>query len=200
MKTTLITILTFLFIVTANTNAFADTSIPTTEKKADSIPIEKPNTDTQKTNTTECEKCVPQSSSTTVHLISFSPLVLFIFIFSFIFIKLKKEGYKISDALKENETIPLSVPNPLATNALADANIEPFVDQNVQPKSASRLIAFISGLVTLGIAASFCTFWLYTYLKCGFAPKLETLTNAVLALGLGVVPYAFNKISDAIKN
>lgn len=199
MKVSLLTILALLFLLTTNTAAIAQDKKTETEKASDSTKTENTKTDPQKTETKECEKCIPQSTPFVLNLISFCPLLLFFFIFSFVFTRLKKEGYKISDALKENDTIPVSVPNPLALNAQAGENVAPFVEENTQPKSASRLIAFITGLVTLGIASSFSTFWLFTYLKCGSAPDLTSLTNVVLSLGLGIVPYAFNKISKAIE-
>lgn len=145
------------------------------------------------------EKCVPLASDFTIILISFSPLILFLIIFTFVFTRLKKEDYKISDSLKENETIKVSMPNPLSVNPAPGEAPPPFIDKNIQPKSSSRLIAFITGLTTLGIASSLCCFWLYTYIKCGFAPKLDDITNVLLTLGLGVVPYAFNKISSTFK-
>ncbi|WP_298140569.1 hypothetical protein [Flavobacterium sp.] len=212
MKTTQLLIITFLLFLKVNTNTFAQETVNKTaiEKNVDSlkeiaISLKKDinkiegKAKTKKDETPPCEKCAPQASDFIINIISFSPLALFLFIFSFVFIRLRKEGYKISDALKENETIPVSVPNPFVANTPVGIAPTPFVEENIQPKSSSRLIAFITALITIGIAASFCTFWLYTYLKCGFAPSLENITNVILALGLGVVPYAFNKISSAIK-
>lgn len=212
MKTTQFLKVLFFLIFTTNLSAFAEVTPSTTPQSTTVSTQNNVGQATNSTNTTtannsnqvtnekpQCEKCVTNAPEFIVYTITYSPLLLFLFVFLFVFIRLKKEGYKISDALKENETIPVSVPNPLVDNAPVGAAPAPFVNENIQPKSSSRLIAFITALITLGIAASFCSFWLYSYLKCGFAPSLENITNVILALGLGVIPYAFNKISRAIQ-
>lgn len=124
-------------------------------------------------------------------IISLSPIALFLITTSIIFLKLKKEDYKIGDALKENETITVTSPNPAPAN---NANTE-----TIQPKSASRLLAFISGMISVGLASTFCSFWTYNYFLTGKTADLSSITNVLLSLGLGVVPYAFNKVSKAIE-
>jgi hypothetical protein len=140
-------------------------------------------------------------------IIAFAPIGLFILTTLLIFLKLKKEGYKIGDALKENETIAVTTTPPqdqtAITNAIAAGNPPPApaapVTENIQPKSSSRLLAFISGLVSIGLASVFCSFWVYRFFQTGASPDLSHITNVLLSLGLGVVPYAFNKISKAIE-
>ena len=71
----------------------------------------------------------------------------------------------------------------------------PFVGKTIQPKSTSRILAFLSGLVSLGIACCLTSFWLYRFFECNEAPELKDLTNVLLSLGIGIIPYAVNKIS-----
>jgi hypothetical protein len=155
-----------------------------------------------------------------MNIISFAPLVLFLFIIILIFYILKREGYKIGDALKENETLNISEDNPalekpVAIKRAADGSpaaqvpagqpvvappptAPPFVEKTVQPKSSSRLLAFISGIITVGLASCLCSFWIYRYFQCDQSVELSELSNVLLALGLGVVPYAVNKVSGAL--
>jgi hypothetical protein len=132
-------------------------------------------------------------------IITFAPIILFLITTTIIFIKLKKEDYKIGDALKENETITITSPpvTPDATTPAGPAGVPN--TETIQPKSASRLLAFISGMVSLGLASTFCSFWAYNYFQTGISADLSDITNVLLTLGLGVVPYAFNKISKAIE-
>jgi hypothetical protein len=161
------------------------------------------------------EKPIPICKSCTLdgfdQMIASSPLIIFLLIVVVIFWKLNKEGYKIGDALKENTTIEISEdnpsiaepPRPTASNGLTttpDApaptnNQPPFVPKTIQPKSTSRLIAFISGLISVGLACSISSFWIYRHLSGVQTVDLSHLTNVLLALGIGVVPYAVNKLS-----
>jgi hypothetical protein len=52
--------------------------------------------------------------------------------------------------------------------------------------------------MTLIIALCMACFFIYYYIRTGCAPDLSPLSMILLALGLGVVPYAFNKVSTAI--
>lgn len=122
-------------------------------------------------------------------IISLAPIALFLITTSIIFLKLKKEDYKIGDALKENETITITSPSTPGTSNT----------QTIQPKSASRLLVFISGMISVGLASTFCSFWAYNYFQTRESANLSDITNVLLTLGLGVVPYAFNKISKAIE-
>jgi hypothetical protein len=64
--------------------------------------------------------------------------------------------------------------------------------------STSRLIAFISGILLLAIAFGMSCFYIYFYLRTNNPPDLANLSGVLVALGLGMAPYAFNKISDAV--
>ncbi len=158
------------------------------------------------------ENQIPRSISSLEQFLAYLPVILFALILVILFWKLNKESYKVGDALKENTTIEVSEnnpalaekPKPAATGvtnvnppATDTAAPSPFVPKTIQPKSTSRLIAFISGLVSVGIAASLSSFWMYNYFDGDKNVDLTHLTNVLLSLGIGVIPYAVNKISTA---
>lgn len=62
------------------------------------------------------------------------------------------------------------------------------------PKSASRLILFLSGLTAIILSVSIVTYWFYYQIACTGILDLNSLVYVLLALGIGVVPYAVNKI------
>lgn len=155
-----------------------------------------------------CGKCTPNQLQS---FIAFSPILVFVLVLIIVFFKMNKEGYKLGDALKENTTIEISEDNPAAIEpekpastgnpttqptVAAVPNADPFVPKTIQPKSSSRLIAFISGVVSLGIASGLCSFWMYTSFQGYEKIDFSDITNVLLALGIGVIPYAVNKISS----
>ncbi|PZF74460.1 hypothetical protein [Taibaiella soli] len=73
------------------------------------------------------------------------------------------------------------------------------VKGNYRP-SSSRLIAFFSSVITLTLATCLSCFFIYYYISFGKAPDLSGLSAVLIALGLGVVPYASNKIATAVTN
>ena len=162
--------------------------------------------------------CKPEKLNDAMIIISFAPLFLYLLILITIFWKLQRENYKIGDSLKENQTVNISIDNPAYTpptqpdaavqDGAADVSAAepvapaanpapPFVGKTIQPQSMSRLLAFTSGVVTLGLASCFSSFWLYRYFECDKSTDLTDITYVLLTLGLGLVPYAVNKISTA---
>jgi len=71
---------------------------------------------------------------------------------------------------------------------------------NVYRPSSSRLIAFITSMFTLVIAMSMSCFFIYQYMYTGCPPDMSAVTTLLITLGIGVTPYAFNKIAGAMKN
>ncbi len=68
------------------------------------------------------------------------------------------------------------------------------------PQSTSRAIAFLTGLVALTIGVCLSTFYMYCYFKDPAKPAdLSNLTTVIYGLGIGVLPYGFNKASSALK-
>lgn len=102
-----------------------------------------------------------------------SPIVLFLFCSFLIMVRLKKENYRLSDALSEN-------------------------DVGKSP-STSRLIIFMSGTATVLVGISSVSYFFYMYFRTSKEPSFEKLYNILLALGFGVVPYTINKVTDIFK-
>jgi alkylhydroperoxidase/carboxymuconolactone decarboxylase family protein YurZ len=63
--------------------------------------------------------------------------------------------------------------------------------------SASRLLAFFSGLLLMLVGLVCSCFYIYFYLVSGVAPDLSKLTGVFIALGIGMAPYAINKVANA---
>ena len=158
-----------------------------------------------------CLFCQPKLSGGEPWVVA-APLLLFIVASLYVLSRLRQEGYRISDALKENYTVDvaqtpeavtaqLDVQKELKSEGAKAANLTAAADipaTQIRPQSTSRLIAFFSGMAAIVMSISAVTFFFYVYLRTGQEPKFENLWNVVLGLGIGVVPYAFSRISDAI--
>lgn len=142
----------------------------------------------------------------------FSPIL--VFIIALFVIKKKLNGFDLREALSESELPKKTVANPeytaeklntLANNTALAGTLQMLIPPTIEitasleyPKSSSRYIAFITSALTWIIALCLTCFFLYQYIRTGSAPKLDGLSDVLLALGIGVVPYAFNKMSNAI--
>lgn len=67
-------------------------------------------------------------------------------------------------------------------------------------ESSSRLMAFLSGVIALMVAVTIAIVSIYSYMVSATIPPFEKLTNVLLALGIGVVPYTINKVAGAFKS
>ena len=63
--------------------------------------------------------------------------------------------------------------------------------------SISRFIALLSTLIIITIVVSMSCLFIYRYVAYGCPPDLSGLTAILLALGVGIVPYAVNKVANA---
>lgn len=157
-----------------------------------------------------CTFCQPELGNGE-RLLVIMPLLLFIIASFYILTRLRLEGYKLSDALKENYVVDVSkttegvaaqmeLQKEMEAQGLAGA--APAGTANtpteVRPQSTSRLIVFFTGMSAIIISVSAVSFFFYVYLRTGQEPEFESLWNVVLGLGVGVVPYAFNRVSDAL--
>jgi len=131
-------------------------------------------------------------------IISLLPVAFFVLILLITMIKLKNDKVKLSDLLTEKDPI---LPAAVAPVAGAPAPVvAPAVAAPAMQQSASRFIAFLTGLVALTIGVCVCTFYIYSYFSNPGTPAVLTnLTNVIWGLGIGVLPYGFNKISSATK-
>lgn len=141
-------------------------------------------------------------------LLVFSPMLIFLIISLSIRNKLK--GFGLKEALQDGDQAKKTIINPeyttanlqaLATNPAMTSLLTPTIEisDGVYPKSSSRYIALITSTLTWTISLCLTSYFIYAYIKTGKAPELNKLTDIVLTLGIGVVPYVFNKVSESIK-
>jgi hypothetical protein len=64
------------------------------------------------------------------------------------------------------------------------------------PRSTSRLVVLLSGMVAVVISICMFSYTLYSWEHLGIThtPDWNALTVILLSLGIGIVPYAVNKI------
>ncbi|MGA7161333.1 MAG: hypothetical protein WBZ48_10050 [Bacteroidota bacterium] len=127
-------------------------------------------------------------------LVSMPVLLLLLLLFVSLAV-LKRTGFNLGDALSENEPVQKTIPNPNANLATA----KPTINISEYPQSSSRLLAFLTSIVAIVLVISATTYSFYVGLKFGKMPDLGSLQTFALSLGVGVVPYAFNRIANAIK-
>ena len=169
---------------------------------------------TQKENTTKADKdCDSCEIGFTQWALIFSPI--WMFVIALFVIRKKLKGFSLKEALTESELPKKTIPNPeytaanvnmLAAHDLAIGVMSTVIPPTIEvtasdeyPKSSSRYIAFITSSLTWIIILCLACFFIYQYMKTGRAPELGGLSSVMLALGIGVVPYAFNKISEVAK-
>jgi len=143
----------------------------------------------------------------------FSPLIFFLFFFLFTFKWLWK--FDLSKALTDSDIPKKTIPNPLYTladikmvlekNPVANFtnSIPPTIDVSVEPRpSLSRLLAFISSVLSIIIGVTVSCFVIYSSLKGGNTPvpSIGDLGKVLLSLGIGTAPYAVNKVSSAVSS
>jgi len=100
-------------------------------------------------------------------------------------------GFDLKKALSELKIIEVHVANPAGGYDL--------VKQKESIESSSRLIAFLSGIVALVLSFTLILISIYIYLNSGIMPNFSQLVNAVIALGIGVLPYSINKVTGIFK-
>lgn len=176
----------------------------------------------QGTSGTPAPKPVPTSAipltpiSDVEKWVAISPVLLFLLIICIVFFKLKKDKVSLKDLLldkdanvqmEEQQTEKLKafakadfVNQKALMDAAAEVNntVDPTTEQKPNT-SLSRFLAFISGLVSVGLACVLTTFAMWNHFDTNEFPKLNELLGVLLSLGIGVIPYAFNKISTAVK-
>lgn len=145
-------------------------------------------------------------------ILVFAPVIIFFIIFFSIGIV---KDFEISKALAENEQSKRTILNTqysieniqaLKDNVNVQALLPPTIEvSDPQPPDApvfrasiSRYIAFITSMVTITLAVCISCFYIYQYMYTSCPPDLSALTPVLIALGIGIMPYAFNKVAAAV--
>lgn len=172
---------------------------------------------THKAATANCIQCRDEKPGLMEWLLILLPIIVFIILLSVLLSGLK--DFNLKEAMSENENPKMIVKNDAYTDAFKAENFDKLKDiQNLEEvlpptievsvattgtaphASISRFIAFITSILTLSIALCLSCFFMYHYIRSGCAPDISSMTTVLLSLGIGVLPYAFNKLSTALSN
>ena len=145
----------------------------------------------------------PKGSIDYETLIAFLPVIFFLLILIITTVKLKNDGTKLSDLLAEKDPQVAAGGAGAAVVAGGGAPAAPAAaPTQTSSQSVSRFIAFLTGLVALTVGVCISTFYMYSYFSDPANTNtldLSKLTNVIWGLGIGVLPYGFNKASSAMK-
>jgi hypothetical protein len=174
-----------------------------------------------KQSDTKCTTCRDTPPKDLDWLLIFLPAIIFLALFIFLFSTGLKD-FNLKEAMSESEYPKVIIENseytPANLAALKDvANLEeilpPTIEISDRPQvapgappaspppphaSISRYIAFITSMLSLVVALCISCFFIYSYIRTGCAPDISGISTILIALGMGVLPYAFNKVSTAI--
>jgi uncharacterized membrane protein len=204
MKHFFFTILIALSGMTTSLAQTGDSSISNNKPVSGETQTKPGNSSDDKTNSE-----TTSSSKTIENIISFLPVAFFLLITSTIFLKLRKDGVKLSEILidketaqeriKSNEAVAIAAVNagPLAAGVAAQTPSNQTTDN--PEKSTSRLIAFLCGITSIALACCITTYYFYKSFTQTGDVSISSLSNVLYGLGLGVIPYGFNKVAAALK-
>ncbi|MBT1711753.1 hypothetical protein KK062_26160 [Fulvivirgaceae bacterium PWU5] len=136
-------------------------------------------------------------------ILVFLPTELFIILLFYFMRWLRKDGFKLAEALSVDPTDQQA--QQLQTVALAQAPpanaagaAQPPQPQPVVKRSSSRLAAFLSAIAAIVIGISITTCYAYsalTEVKANI-PDFQNLWPVLASLGIGVIPYATKVINE----
>lgn len=161
------------------------------------------------------------------NLLTLLPVIFYFTTLLLVTGKLKREGVKLGWFLLDKELIAqlgkqaaqvetarfnaiAKAPTPEAADALAALpaiafNQQPPAEDGTTPpteagkESVSRLIALLTGLITLGLASCLTSFYIYKSFTGHPDVDLGKLATVLYGLGLGLVPYGFTKVAGVLK-
>lgn len=150
------------------------------------------------TATTEepCLDCKPELGWLWFYVLM--PVILSLVVALYFLRWLKKEGFRISDAISTD--VPEARLEAFQT-AMVKNGLTASTDQSSTPappvnRSSSRLIAFLSSLSASVLAICTFSYYMYFAIKGMEVPEFEELWPILTALGLGIVPYATKVINE----
>ncbi len=158
------------------------------------------------------------------HLLCFLPILFFLLLLIGIAVKLKRDNISLADflidkeqqvAIKKEETksqvanaeakealVKAAGANPEAIRAaIANLNQTNQADPSTPDptQSTSRLIVFITGIISLLIAVCMTSFFFYRWSLGDRDIDFSSLSTVLYGLGLGILPYGFTKIAGILK-
>ncbi len=151
--------------------------------------------DTTNTIADKCKICNPEKVKKEEWILVLLPTILFLLFFYYFMGWLKKDKFKIADALTSCEPITLTEQTRDLTN-----NVTGTTTSQTVPKSSSRLIAFITALSAIVIALCLTTYYIFITLADCPNPDLDGLWKIIAALGIGIIPYGANMWKESKKD
>jgi hypothetical protein len=129
-------------------------------------------------------------------LFALMPVILFLFVFLIFLFWLRKENYKLSDALSSKSPEVLKTTNTRQDPTDSSKTIIETKEEVYYPRSASKLIAFFTALAGIVVVICALTFHAYTMLSgIGGGSNNEHhgggLLILVFVLFVGMLPYIF---------
>ena len=132
---------------------------------------------------------LPRVPSVACTWIAFMPVILVAITIFICLIGLKNSDVSFSSLFSEKDTTKTT---PLIKDGVAT---------ETTPASTSRFIVFVTGLTGLILGSSITTFFIYQYFIDPTKPAdISNLSTVIFGLGIGVIPYGFNKIASGIKS
>lgn len=128
------------------------------------------------------------------------PLFLFFLCLFITFYYARKNDFDFRKSFYAEEPQQITIQTNPATNPPTTVTTTLLVNgQPVYKLSVSRIIAFLSSLTTLTVVVSFISYYAYCMLKVQALPDFKNLFEVIVGLGLGIVPYGFNKLTATTK-
>ena len=215
MKKVILVLLCFVFFnVNAQTNKKLVDSVQIKEIKISIDSLNKKVAILEGKQITKPADCCKQKQLGCIqNLLVFTPIMFFILMIVLVYFTVGKK-FKIYEALTENDFETKTKANAeyktqnitaiAATQAAGQlATLLPptiTISEDSKSKSSSRYLALLTGFTTLILIVCMMSFYIYSYLQCPENPiDFGKLTTPMLALFIGIAPYIFNKVSDALK-
>lgn len=143
----------------------------------------------------DCKTCKTDKVQGLSWLLVFLPTLLFVGLLYYFTAWLKKDRYKLAEALSSCDKVALVT----QTND-AQGNLTGSQSTEQLPRSSSRLIAFLTGITAMIIGVCLTTYYIYCTLADCPNPELDGLWKVIAALGIGVVPYGANMLKESRKD
>lgn len=142
-----------------------------------------------------CKKCNPENVNTPEWLLIMLPTILFLLLFYYYMGWLKRDAFKIADALSSCDPVTLTQEIKNAEGAVTAST-----NTQVMARSSSRLIAFLTGLTAMTIGICLTTYYIFITVADCPDPDLDGLWKIIAALGIGIIPYGANMWKESKKD
>lgn len=189
MKKKLVSILLFTVIALCGLAQGKDSSKPQQVEVKISLDNKKDTTKESVGNAKkeECKTCHTDKVKGIQWVLVFLPTIFFLVLFYYFMTWLKRDGFKLADALSSCEPLTLS-----QQTKDDDGKLTNTTSSQVLPRSASRIIAFLTGITAMVIGLCLITYYIFITLADCPSLNLDDLWKVIASLGIGIIPYGAN--------